>query len=209
MPGPLSEQCTEIDRQIGQAVFAVNLQAKPDAACQETLATIQDAIAGRMPAGVYRCPPEALHLTVLPIVWVRGDYGLDIRARWADVADEAVEDLNRTARAAPAFELAGARLEVSRAAIFLRFESPPALEALRDGLLAIGRIGPFIRHRPNIVHVTLFRFEAAMPLAPLAETVAAVELPDLRWKVDRLVLCNEEQYPSLRYNILATFDLCG
>ncbi|MBE9557911.1 MAG: 2'-5' RNA ligase family protein [Proteobacteria bacterium] len=200
---------TEADGRLGQPVFAVNLQANPGGASRAAIVAIQDAVAAEMSAGVFRTPPETLHLTVFPIVWARGDQGVDIRRTWAGISADFTRDLKRMADASPAFELRGARLDVMPAAIILRFEPSPALEALRERISAMRQPGGLATRRPNLAHMTLFRFETAMPLSPLAEAAAAQAFPEPRWTVDRLVLSREKTYPSLQTAILAEFDLRG
>lgn len=203
------EHDTEIDGRIGQPTFAINLQANPDRASRATIAVMQDAIAAEMPAGVFRCPPETLHLTVFPIIWSRGAHGVDVRQLWAGMSPDFTSDLKRLARASPAFDLGGASLEVMPAAIILRFECSPVLEVLRDRISTMRRPTGVARRRPNLAHISLFRFETTMPLSPVAEAVAAHTPPRFCWTVDRLVLSREEIYPSLQTAILARFNLCG
>lgn len=200
---------TEVDGRIGQPVFAVNLQGNPGGASRAAIAAIQEAVAAEMPAGVFRTPPETLHLTVFPIIWARGDQGADIRRTWAGISADFTRDLEWIADASPAFELRGAGLDVMPAAIVLRFERSPVLEALRERISQIRWPSGLAKRCPNLAHMTLFRFETAMPLSPLAEAVAAQAFPEPRWTVDRLVLSREMIYPSLKTAILAEFDLRG
>ena len=202
-------QHTHVDERIGQPTFAVNLQARPEKAVREPIAALQNAIQAEVPAGLFKCPPQTLHVTVFPVVWARGNYPFDVRQRWNDISAGAIEELKRVVSASSPFELTGASLETRHSAVILRFETDPVVTALRERISGLCLIEEMITQRPDLTHISLFRFETALPLPLVARVVAAHDVPELPWTVDRLVLCKEQTYPSLKSRDLAIFDMRG
>ena len=128
---------------------------------------------------------------------------------WADISPIVIRSLEDIVAASPSFDLTDARIETLSAAIILRFAPSPVLESLRDKIMKIESLDKVIAYRPNLTHITLFRFERAIPLGPLADAVSAIDPPELCWTVDRLVLQQENVYPSLQSTALAAFILGG
>lgn len=198
---------TVVDHQIGQPTFALNFIAKPAEAFRRSIAHLQEALAVKLPAGVFTCPLDSLHLTVAPIIWARGTYDFDVRQWWANNKDAAIDELKSLAGDSSAFSLTCAGLEVHPGAIVLRFEPSAVLDALRNAVNESDTFKDVIVEKIDFTHVTLFRFETAHPLSDITETVAHHSVFHQDWMIDHLILTQEDVYPSLRCTDIARFDL--
>lgn len=196
-PGVVPEEMTVVDQQIGQPTFALNFIARPAGEFRQRLADMQAGMAADLPGGVFTCPLDSLHLTIAPIIWARGTYDFDVRHWWAENADAGLKDLTRIASDSSAFSLICAELQVHPGAIVIRFNPSPVLDALRDAVNTSPMFKDVIVETIDFTHVTLFRFEKAMPISDLAEAVERHAVPQMDWAVNDLVLCQEEIYPSL------------
>lgn len=205
--GAGSEPMTVVDQQIGQPTFALNFIARPAGGFLDQIAQKQDALAADLPAGVFACPLDSLHLTVAPIIWARGTYDFDVRQWWASNAEVAIEDLTRLTSDSMAFKLTCAGLEVHPGAIVVRFNPSPVLNALRDRTNGSPMFKDIIVETIDFTHVTLFRFEKTLPMSDLAKVVEGHAVPQTDWVINDLVLCEEEIYPSLQCKDIARFDL--
>jgi hypothetical protein len=197
----------EIDRLLGRNVFAVNLQAVPDPIMRACFMQMQDMVQASVPSGLFRCPSAALHLTIFPIISVRGQCEEDARRLWADIAAATLPRLNQIALSTAPIVLREGRLSAKPAAIIFEFVKSVELDTFRH------KIHQAIRHSndniqyPTIAHVTLFRFERKIPLAPIARVVDNI-IPNLHpWEIDELVLRQEDVYPSLKTSVISTFRL--
>lgn len=204
-----SEAVTVVDQQIGKPVFALNFIARPDGDFRHQIAQKQAALAADLPAGVFTCPLDSLHLTVAPIIWARGTYDFDVQQWWASNAEAATNELARLAGDSSAFKLTSAELEVHPGAIVLRLNPSSGLNALRQAINASPEFKDIIVETINFTHVTLFRFEEIMPISDLAKVVERHAVPRTNWAIDELILCQEEVYPSLQYTDITSIRLAG
>ncbi|MEQ8735596.1 MAG: hypothetical protein RIC29_11780 [Rhodospirillaceae bacterium] len=198
---------TAVDAHINQPTFAINFIAQPDGAFRQSLARMQQALAADMPPGVFTCPLGSLHLTVVPLIWARGTYAFDVRQWWSDHLVTSVDFLEGLCDKSSAVTMICAGLEVYPSAIVLRFEPSPALIALRQQIFNSGKFDAVILEKPNFFHITLFRFEVAMPLSDIAGIVDRHTQMPPNWTIDQLQLCQEDVYPSLQTKEIASFQL--
>lgn len=201
------DKMTIPDHQIGQSTFAINFVARPDGAPRDAMAQIQAALAAELPAGVFTCPLESLHLTVAPLIWARGTYHFDVRQWWDANAGLVMEDLKQPVRESVPFTLKFRELGVLPGAVVARFEPSPILNALRQKIHGSPSVKDVLVEKIDFTHVTLFRFEAEMPLLNVAEIVARHEVSKQDWPVNHLILCQEQTYPSLAYQDIARIEL--
>lgn len=201
------DRLTVPDHQIGQPTFAINFVARPDGVALEAMALSQAALAADLPAGVFTCPLDSLHLTVVPVIWARGTYDFDVRQWWESNAKAVADDLAQLARESGPFELKLKELDVLPGAIVARFEPSSTLDALRQKVHEHRTIKDVLVEKIDFTHVTLLRFEVEMPLFDLSKVVARHDVPRQMWSVDHLILCQEETYPSLVYQDVARLEL--
>ena len=207
MNDALSDLMTVVDHQIGQPTFALNFIARPDGDFRQSIGQVQEALAAELPAGVFTCPLDSLHLTVAPIIWARGTYDFDVRQWWANSTGTAIDELTTLTGDSSAFNLTCAGLEVHPGAIVVRFEPSPVLDALRDAVNASDMFKDVIVEKIDFTHVTMFRFETAQSLSGIATVVARHPIPHQDWMIDHFILTQEDVYPSLRCTDSARFDL--
>lgn len=203
----MPEEMTLVDQQIGQPTFALNFITRPAGDFRQQIAAMQSAMAADLPAGVFTCPLDSLHLTIAPIIWARGTYDFDVRQWWASNAEAGIEELARLSTDSPAFNLACAGLEVHPGAIVIRFNPSPVLNGLRDTVNGNPMFKDIIVETIDFTHVTLFRFEKTLPMSDLAKVVEGHAVPQTDWVINDLVLCEEDIYPSLQCKEIARFDL--
>lgn len=208
---PLDHAKTEalaiVDHQIGQPTFAINFIARPDGAIRHVFAEMQQALAADMPDGVFTCPLDSLHLTVVPIIWARGTYDFDIQEWWAAQAKDVTKELSGLANESQAFTLTCAGIDVLPGAIVVRFNPNPTLNALRGKVHRCPTFKDMLVEKIDFTHVTVFRFERELPLSSVTKIVERYALPKAEWAVDRLTLCQETTYPSLQCTDIARMEL--
>lgn len=204
-----AEPKTEIDHQIGQPTFAINFIARPAGAFGETITEIQQALAADLPEGVYTCPVESLHLTIASLVWARGAYAFDVRQWWASNAAAAIGVVTGLAREPHPVILAVDGFDVFPGAMVVRFACSPIIEAMRQKIAETEIFHEGTVNIPDFTHLTLFRYEAVLPLSEITQVVDRHSFPDVNWDIDHLILCQEEIYPSLSYTDIATVPLPG
>ncbi|MEQ9446095.1 MAG: hypothetical protein RJS98_11055 [Rhodospirillaceae bacterium] len=198
---------TVADARINHPTFAINFIAQPDGAFRQSLAQTQQALAADMPSGVFACPLDSLHLTVVPLIWARGTYAFDVRQWWSDHLVASVDFLANLTGTSSVWTMICAGLEVYPSAIVLRFAPSPELIALRQQIYNSDKFEAVILEKPDFFHITLFRFEAAMPVSGIAGIVDRHTQMPPNWTIDQLQLCQEDVYPSLQTKQIASFQL--
>jgi len=191
--GPL----TEIDEMIRKPAFGINLQANPDGECLRDVKALQDDIESALPFGSFRIPGDSLHLSILPIIWARGNYGPNPETLWDSIKEEIKVDLKSDLEGERTFSLEAESLMVFPTAIILRLGPHGQLETIRRAFMATLSKYELPFSMPDITHSTLFRFLKTTPFADIREVVHSVELPAIQWRVNRVVLSHESVYPSL------------
>jgi hypothetical protein len=209
MPDPVPPACLHpVPEDLwGQPALALHVQPHLEPAAQAALHALQGEVALRWPARLHRAPAAALHLTIYPLVPVRGTFDRD--AYWAAIAAPALELLRGLCAAAGPFRLRFERVQVAPAAI---------IAVARDGSGLIERIRRAVAEtlppppglapmRYDLIHSTLARYAAPDPIpgaaiAALEALPVAVDAP-----VARLKIVRETVYPCLAMQELASFPL--
>ncbi|MGE8317937.1 MAG: hypothetical protein ACN6O3_04270 [Comamonas sp.] len=180
---------TLADSQVGCSTFAINVLAYPSGTVQRRLSDMQDAIESAAPAdSLYRCPATTLHLSVFQFVWARSPVGAMDRSAWLGRQGQAVEALARIASSSPSFVLSQERIHAGESAVFLRFDPSPLLEQLRDGIAAFAADDFPACNRPDIQHITLFRYRQRVALSEAEAACQRAPAFCDGWKIDRLEL---------------------
>lgn len=201
------DRMTIPDHQIGQPTFAINFIARPGGATRHAFAEIQQRLAADLPGGVFACPLDSLHLTVVPIIWARGTYDFDVRTWWADNAGEAIDELLSFTKESPGFTLTCAGIDVLPGAIVTRFNPNPALNALREKVHDCPTFKDMLVEKIDFTHVTVFRFKKELPFSSVTKVVERLAVPKAEWVIDHLTLCQETTYPSLQCADIARMEL--
>lgn len=196
------------DSQVGQPTFAIDIVARPAAAVAQALAVLQDQIEALAPAEAWhRVPVSALHLSVYQLVWTRTPQIVVGPKEWAALEADTLAALLAMAAPYPAFVLQQAQLRVGNKAIYLEFSPTLALERLRDDMDGYAASRFPDRNRPQIQHITLFRYREALPWQPLVQACSAWPAWQQTWRIDQLELVHETAYPLLAGRLVGALPL--
>lgn len=204
----MSENHAKPDPLIGQRVYGINLQAPASPAAESWVAEWQDAAKAALSTGaLFFTPLRSLHITIFPVVWVRGTYSADPRTIWRGASSRAVAAIAVIANSTSPFTLLAKALRATEDAIILECDTPPELKDLRMNLAASLAQTDLGCRTPQITHLTLARFTRALPLAGIGSALLKFELRRFECAIDRMTLSRELVYPSLQTRMLRTFDL--
>ena len=156
------------DHQIGQPTFAINIVVRPSPEVMQALVALQDRIEALAPEGTFhRVPAPTLHLSIYQPVWARTHHAAIVPQEWAGLEAETLMALQTLASQYEPFVLHQGEVQVGEKAIYLQFSPSAAMDRLRDEIehYACDRFAG--RHRPQIQHITLFRYHQAVPLQVL------------------------------------------
>jgi len=192
---------------IGLETFAINLQAKLPKGCLEIADRYQIQLERAISAGLYRCPLESLHVSAFPIIWARGNYDTDPHNIWSETAEPIKRMLDEMLAKHPTFKLTGRSIELSSAAVILRYYDSAELEDIRKTVSAVVSAFGLDVHAPSIVHTTLFRFRDPLDLSAVRSMAAKLPLPAISFEVDQLILEEERIYPSIGSSLIAEYRL--
>ena len=199
---------TQPDIRIGKPVFAVNLQAFPTGPALDSLCGLQSAlfqaVAGR---GIYMCPRDSLHLTVLPIIWARGSYKDRPDKVWNSVSKDVIRLLSRNVDRYLEFSITFDDVLVSEQAIYLRYSKTEKLDDLRRTLSNIIKDVDLEIGIPTITHTTLLRFNGELSLDDLEDGISNVSVRPHEWTISSTALSIERRYPSLLLETLLELPL--
>lgn len=186
------------DHQIGNPTFAINIVVRPSPDVMQALVALQDRIEALAPAGAFlRVPAATLHLSIFQLVWARTQHVAIGPQEWLGLEAETFMALQALASRYEPFVLHQGQVLVGEKAIYLQFSPSAAMDRLRDEIEHHARDRFPGRHRPQIQHITLFRYRQAVPLAPLAHGCAQLPPWQQAWSITQMELGQESAYPLL------------
>lgn len=186
------------DHQIGNLTFAINIVVRPAPDVMQALVALQDRIEALAPAGAFhRVPAPTLHLSIFQLVWARTTQVAIGPRQWQELETETFAALQALASKHDPLVLHQGQVLVGEKAIYLQFSPSAAMDRLRDEIEHHARDGFPGRHRPQIQHITLFRYQQAIPLEPLAQSCAPLPPWQQAWLIDQMELGQETAYPLL------------
>jgi hypothetical protein len=194
------------DPLIGQRVYGINLQAPASLTAANWVDEWQKAAkAAFSTEAVFFTPLPSLHVTILPILWVRGTYPGEPRNIWRSASSRTKAAIAAIANGTFPFQLLAKALRATADAIILECDTPIELEALRANLAASLAQTGLCCQTPQITHLTLARFTRAVPLATIRPAILDSGLSRFECVIDRITLSRELVYPSLQTRTLRTF----
>jgi hypothetical protein len=205
---PQAEIHTRPDPLIGQQVYGINLQAPASLTSARWVEEWQEAAKAAMSTeAVFFTPLPSLHVTILPIIWVRGAYPRDPQIIWQSASSRAVAAIAAIAKRTSPFKLLAKGLRATEDAIILECDTPAELKGLRKHL-EVGFAQTNLDCRvPQITHFTLARFTRAVPMTAIHPAILNCDPSRFECAVDRIALSHERVYPSLQASMIRTFDL--
>jgi hypothetical protein len=196
------------DPLIGQRVYGINLQAPVSLTAANWVDEWQEAAKAPLSSkAVFFTPLRSLHVTILPIVWVRGTYPGEPRNIWRRASARTKAAIAEVAKGIFPFKLLATALRLTADAIILECDTTMELKALRTKLAASLAQTDLCCRTPQITHLTLARFTRAVPLTTIRPAVLDTELSGFECVIDRITLSRELVYPSLQTRTLRTFPL--
>lgn len=181
----------------GQSCLAFNVQIPVATSAAADLRQLQDALAAVEPHALYRCPPDTLHITVLWVIGVRADYGVDKRALWRQIRPACVQALQETAAQTERFVVRFRAVVPTDTAVIVVGEDDGQMARLRATLAGRMPIPSQTVPVPDIIHTTIFRYRARLTAPVEFEAAARAADPRVVVPVDRVALREEQVYPSL------------
>jgi hypothetical protein len=188
-----------------------NIQAllTPDAV--QTLGRVQASLLVSEPESLYCCPPEALHLSVAPILESAKEYAFDKETWWSEIGGDCAIQLQAVMTGIPAFSVTYTRLIATDSAVIAVGVDNGSLARIREAIRHALPIPTETAAPPDILHTTLFRY-----CTPLRDPVGflesldrfATELMAITTRIDRLYIRRELCYPSLASEVVCIAE-CG
>jgi hypothetical protein len=193
----------------GKPCLAYHVQPSLEPETREAFEEVQRSIAGHWPEPLNIGPKHGLHVTIYPLVPVKGAFDKD--AYWQGIARQSqsmVEDLCAGHRP---LELRFSRLKVTDTAIIATAtEETGLIDAIRSRI--VSDIPPPPGHRPiiyDLIHTTLARYRTRASIPD--DVVRRVEnLPvSITAPVAQIRLVRETLFPCLTTDEIASIPLIG
>jgi 2'-5' RNA ligase len=193
----------------GKPSLAYHIQPGFASGAQTRLHELQRSFTALWPDPLFAGPPEALHVTIYPLVPVPD--GFDKEAHWRSVAEPASAMLRELCARAPALTLRYHRIKVTPVGIIAVAEDETGLIAsIREKVLETLPPPPGREHvRYDLIHTTLARYRSSAPVP--SSTIAKIEAIEVQVDapVDRIRLFRETLFPCLVGEELDAFRLGG
>ncbi|WP_114945759.1 2'-5' RNA ligase family protein [Microvirga calopogonii] len=193
----------------GLPCLAYHVQPSLEPETREAFAEVQRSFVELWPEPLHVGPKPGLHVTIYPLVMVKGDFDKD--AYWRSIARQAKDILEELCTGHPALELRFNRLKVTNTAIIATAsEETGLIDAIRQRI--VNEIPPPPGQKPiiyDLIHSTLARYRtnAAIP----DDAVARIEsLPvSITAPVRQIRLVRETLFPCLVTDEIAAIPLTG
>jgi hypothetical protein len=191
----------------GKPCLAYHVQPSLDSDVREAFEHVQRAIAAHWPEPLHVGPKHGLHVTIYPLVPVKGAFDKD--AYWQSIAQRSqslVEDLCADHRS---LELRFSRLKVTNTAIIAVAEETTALiEAIRERI--VSDIPPPPGHKPiiyDLIHSTLARYQTKASIPhDVIERIESLPV-SITAPVTQIRLVRETLFPCLETDEIASILL--
>ena len=193
----------------GKPCLAYHVQPSLEPETREAFEEVQQAIAGFWPEPLNVGPKHGLHVTIDPLVPVKGAFDKD--AYWQGIARRSLGFLEDLCAGHQSLELRFSRLKVTDTAIIATAtEETGLIDAIRSRI--VSDIPPPPGHRPiiyDLIHSTLARYRTRAPIP--ANVVKHIEsLPvSITAPVTHIRLVRETLFPCLRTDEIASIPLIG
>lgn len=180
----------------GQPCHAFNVHVEPSAAARAGLAEVQDALEPIEP-NLLRCPPSALHVSVVWLLTVHVDYDEPKATIWTRHGREWIAELSKIASEHQPFDLRYRWLVATDSAVIAVAEPEEPVRGIRTDIAARLTLPEQTKNNAQLVHTTLFRYRR--PLSQPDRFLAAVDCLDLAvpTRAEQLIVSEELVFPSL------------
>ncbi|MBJ6124717.1 hypothetical protein [Microvirga splendida] len=191
----------------GLPCLAYHVQPSLEPETREAFEEVQRAIAERWPEPLHLVPRDGLHVTIYPLVPVKGSFDKD--AYWQSIAELSRNLLEDLCSGHGALELRFSRLKVTDTAIIATATDETGLiAAIRDRIVRDLPLPP--GREPlhyDLIHTTLARYRTAASVPrSVVESIEAIPVAVLA-PVARIKLIRETLFPCLVRDKLASFPL--
>jgi hypothetical protein len=193
----------------GKPCLAYHVQPSLERETREAFEEVQRAIAEHWPEPLNIGPRHGLHVTIYPLVPVKGAFDKD--AYWQGIARQSQSLLEDLCADHPTLELRFSRLKVTDTAIIATAsEDTGLIEAIRSRI--VSDISPPPGHKPiiyDLIHSTLARYRTRASIP--ADVVRRIEnLPiSITAPVAQIRLVRETLFPCLTTDEIASIPLIG
>jgi hypothetical protein len=193
----------------GKPCLAHHVQPSLEPETREAFEEVQRSIAERWPEPLHIGPKHGLHVTIYPLVPVKGSF--DKHAYWQDIARQSQSLLEDLCASRQSLELRFSRLKVTDTAIIATAtEETGLIEAIRNRI--VSDIPPPPGHKPiiyDLIHTTLARYRTRA-LIPDGVVRRIESLPvSITAPVTHVRLVREMLFPCLVTDELASIPLIG
>jgi hypothetical protein len=191
----------------GKPCLAYHVQPSLEPDTREAFEGLQRAIAEIWPAPLHVGPKPGLHVTIYPLVSVKGAFDKD--AYWQSIAQASQGLLEELCAGHQVLELRFSRLKVTDTAIIVTAtEETGLIEAIRQKI--VSDIPPPPGHKPiiyDLIHSTLARYRTKASIPP--DVIGRIEaLPvSVRATVKQIRLVRETLFPCLETDEIAAIPL--
>ena len=193
----------------GKPCLAHHVQPSLEPETREAFEAVQRNIAQLWPEPLQIGPKHGLHVTIYPLVPVKGSFDKD--AYWQAIARQSRSLLQGLCAGRRTFELRFSGLKVTDTAIIATAtEETGLIEAIRDKI--VSDIPPPPGHRPiiyDLIHTTLARYRTRASIPD--DVICRIEsLPvSITAPVTHIRLVRETLFPCLVTDELASIPLTG
>jgi hypothetical protein len=192
-----------------QPCLAYHVQPSLEPETREAFEEVQRRIAEHWPEPLHVGPKHGLHVTIYPLVPVRGAFDKD--AYWQGIARQSRSLLEDLCAGHQALKLRFSRLKVTNTAIIATAtEETGLIDAIRDRI--VSDIPPPPGHKPiiyDLIHSTLARYPTGASIPD--DVVGRIEsLPiSITAPVTHIRLVRETLFPCLMTDEIASIPLIG
>jgi hypothetical protein len=193
----------------GKPCLAYHVQPSLEPETREAFAKVQRSIAECWPEPLNIGPKHGLHVTIYPLVPVKGAFNKD--AYWQGIARQSQRLLEDLCAGQQTLELRFSRLKVTDTAIIATAtEETGLIDAIRDKI--VSDILPPPGHKPiiyDLIHSTLARYRTKASIPD--DVVGHIEsLPvSITAPVTHIRLVRETLFPCLTTDEIASLPLIG
>jgi len=187
--------------------LAYHVQPSLEPETREAFEDVQKAIAAHWPEPLHIGPKHGLHVTIYPLVPVKGAFDKD--AYWQSIAGRSQDMLEELCAGRRRLELRFSRLKVTDTAIIVTATDETGLiDAIRARI--VSDIPPPPGHKPiiyDLIHSTLARYRTRAPIGK--DAIERIEsLPvSIAAPVRQIRLVRETLFPCLMTDEIASIPL--
>jgi 2'-5' RNA ligase len=197
---------TITNRDIKKPVVGYMLNTPLSPENQQKIVALQKQLDEKFGSAIWNAPKESLHITLFDWLAPLVEYTQDKDKLFDQIFDEYDQVVSNAVKGIGPITVTFDVVDASPGAVFMKGHDSGQYEAIRQHYLDNIELLPNTKRPPNIIHITVARFQEAVDLEPIQEFLAQTKI-SFTQEVNSFRLVKETLDPMLDFKTIKEYKL--